>query len=138
MRSYRPISLLNVDLKILPKILAQCLQQILPITATDQTGFLLGRRSFHNTRRLLNISSPSWDGPEVIVSLDAEKPFDRVEWTFLFFCSSKIWVQFRIPILDKVALRGPGCFSPHKQAPVCSISPFGRLKLYFVLNGGRL
>lgn len=93
MQSYRSISLLNVDLKILPKILAQRLQQILPTIATDQTGFLLGRRSFHNTRRLLNIiSSPSWDGPEVIVSLDAEKPFNRVEWTFLLFCSWKIWV----------------------------------------------
>lgn len=59
--SNRPISLLNVDLKILSKILAQHLQGVLQsIISTDQTGFMLGRHSFHNTRRLLNIvNSPS-------------------------------------------------------------------------------
>uniref|UniRef100_A0A8D0AGR9 Reverse transcriptase domain-containing protein n=1 Tax=Sander lucioperca TaxID=283035 RepID=A0A8D0AGR9_SANLU len=51
---------------------------------------MLGRHSFHNTRRLLNIiSSPSSNIPEVIISLDAEKAFDRVEWSFLFFALQK-------------------------------------------------
>ena len=89
--SFRPISLLNVDLKILSKILAQRLQWVLPsIVSTDQTGFMLGRHSFHNTRRLLNIiSSPSSEIPEVIISLNAENAFDRVEWSFLFFVLQK-------------------------------------------------
>ncbi len=89
--SYRPNSLLNVDLKILSKILAQRLQQVLSsIISTDQMGFMLGRHSFHNTRRLLNIiSSPSSSSPEVIISLDAEKAFDRVEWGYLFFILQK-------------------------------------------------
>lgn len=89
--SYRPISLLNVDLKILSKILAQRLQQVLSsLISVDQTGFMLGRHSFHNTRRLLNIlNSPSSSSPEVIVSLDAEKAFDRVEWRYLFFVLQK-------------------------------------------------
>lgn len=80
--SFRPISLLNVDYKILAKILALRLQQVLPgIISLDQTGFMLGRQSFHNTRRLLNIlNMPSSSIPEVVVSLDAEKAFDRVEW----------------------------------------------------------
>lgn len=52
--SYRSISLLNVDLKILSKIIAQRLQQVLSsIISTDQTGFMLERHSFHNARRLL-------------------------------------------------------------------------------------
>lgn len=89
--SYRPISLLNVDLKILSKIIALRLQRVLTnIITTDQTGFMLGRHSFHNTRRLLNIiSAPSSTTPEVIISLDAEKAFDRVEWSYLFFILQK-------------------------------------------------
>ena len=81
--SYRPISLLNVDYKILAKILAL---RLLPgIISVDQTGFMLGRHSFHNTRRLLNIlTMPSSSTPEIVVSLDTEKVFDRVEWEFLF------------------------------------------------------
>lgn len=88
--SYRTISL--VDLKILSKISAQRLQQVLlSIISTDQTGFMLGRHSFHNTRRLLNIvSSPGSNIPEVIISLDAEKALDRVEWDFFFYVLQKI------------------------------------------------
>lgn len=83
--SYRPISLLNVDFKILSKILALRLQTVLsPIIDPDQTGFMPNRQSFHNTRRLLNITASSCSlSPEVVVSLDAEKAFDRMEWGFL-------------------------------------------------------
>lgn len=46
---------------------------------------MLGRQSFHNTRRLLDIvHSSNNDIPEIVVSLDAEKAFDRVEWGYLY------------------------------------------------------
>lgn len=88
--SFRPISLLDVDCKLLAKVLAHRLESTLPsIISPDQTGFIKKRLSFLNIRRLLNImysSEPNQPSPEAIISLDAEKAFDRVEWGYLFQC----------------------------------------------------
>ena len=78
---------LSVDVKILAKIFARRLESIIPsIISEDQTGFIGGRHSFTNVRRLLSVihSPPSPVEPEVVISLDAEKAFDRVEWAYLF------------------------------------------------------
>lgn len=85
--SYRPISLLNNDVKLLAKVQARRLETCLPsIISEDQTGFILGRQLSSSVRRLLNVLlSPSLSPtPELVISLDAEKAFDRVEWHYLF------------------------------------------------------
>ena len=42
--NYRPISLLNVDLKLISHVLAQRLKKVLPkITNVDQTGYVKNR-----------------------------------------------------------------------------------------------
>lgn len=80
--SYRPISLLNTDQKLLAKTLAKRLNAFMgKLIHQDQTGFIPNRNSFHNLRRLFNVihcrRPPTQD--LVVLSLDAEKAFDRVE-----------------------------------------------------------
>lgn len=54
--SYRPLGLLNVDVKILAKVLAQRLEVVLPeIISEEQTGFITGRYSFFNICSHFNI-----------------------------------------------------------------------------------
>lgn len=86
--SYRPISLLNNDLQILCKALAKRLEIHLPkLVHIDQNDFVWGRHGFHNIRRVLNILHEKYlrnTYNNALLSLDAEKAFDRTEWQYLF------------------------------------------------------
>lgn len=82
--NYRPLSLINVDCKLLTKILAFCLDKVLPdIVLGDQVGFLKGRTS--NLRRLLHLTRRHALGvtPVAALSLDAEKAFDRSDFFYI-------------------------------------------------------
>lgn len=79
--SYRPISLLNADLKIFSKIIAMRLQQQLPsLIHQDQVGFVPTREARANTIKVLNSMhiANSTKTPCVFLGTDAEKAFDLV------------------------------------------------------------
>lgn len=85
--SYRPLSLLNADYKILSKLIALRLEDVIPkIIHADQTGFVKNRYGADNVRRLLHILNTAQKNlnPMLIMSMDAKKAFDRIEPSFLF------------------------------------------------------
>ncbi len=85
--SYRPISLLSRDSKLLAKVLALRLDRCIGDLITyDQSGFLRGRFAADNIRRLLHIiqQADSYTASSAILSLDAEKAFNRIDWSFFW------------------------------------------------------
>lgn len=91
--SYCPISLLCVDLKILTYIIANRIQKyIRKLKKPGQTGFIINRQGTDNVRKALNLQSLAArrNTPSMLLSHDAEKAFERVDWTFLEQTLSKM------------------------------------------------
>ena len=84
--SYRPISLLNSDVKIFAKVLANRIQQHIPdLINLDQVGFVPTREARDNTIKAINLVqlANSTQTQCVFLNTDAEKAFDRVRWSYM-------------------------------------------------------
>ena len=83
-KNWRPISLMNNDTKIISKVLALRVKKVLPdIIHTDQKGCIEGRFIGQNIRLVQDIIN-EMDDDNIILLLDQQKAFDRVEWGWLF------------------------------------------------------
>ena len=127
--SYRPISLLQNDVKILAQVLAVRLNgAISTIIHSDQSGFMPQKSTAINLRRLfLNMQSQADNmGDRALLSLDAHKAFDSVEWKYLWAVMRKFgfgegfisWVQLLY------------------SSPVAAIREGGRVSRTFNLHRG--
>ena len=84
--NYRPIALMNVDVKILTKVLANRLKMVLPSIIHHTQTAVFGRK-IHNTvnlvRDLIDLANAHDEGAAFLF-LDQEKAFDRVNHNFLY------------------------------------------------------
>ena len=89
LKNWRPISLLNQDYKILSKLVAErikpCLHELID---PDQSGFLKGRYIGQNIISILDILhyTENEQIPGGLISIDFEKAFDKLEWSFIRKC----------------------------------------------------
>ena len=115
--NWRPISLINFDIKLLTKCLAKRLKEVLPtLIESDQTAYVKNRFIGESIRLISDIldSTKKQKIEGFLLTVDLEKAFDSVNHNFLIACLKKMnfdheyvsWIEVLINKQESCVING--------------------------------